>query len=82
MDVDVEIDKNYPEGFKEWNEKFFELFLEGISAFPPELILGVMESVKILYLSRGVEIAQKNADTKSENEENIVGDDENDESDV
>lgn len=50
---------NYPEGFDKWNERLFDLFLEGVSKFPPELILGTIESVKILYMSKGIEITQQ-----------------------
>lgn len=40
----------YPEGFFDWNQKLMELMLEGMDKFNPELILGALETVKVIYL--------------------------------
>jgi len=58
--VEGRIFEGYPEGFSNWNERFFDLFIEGVNNFPPELILGAIESLKILYLNRGIEIQKSN----------------------
>lgn len=45
---------SYPEGFLEWNNNLMQLFAEAADKYNPELVIGAIETVKILYLELAV----------------------------
>jgi hypothetical protein len=49
----------YPEGFIEWNQKLGEVLLEGLDTFNPELVLGALETLKMVYIDMAINKTKK-----------------------
>jgi len=45
----------YPEGFIEWNSQLMKILLDGIDKYSPELVIGALETLKIVYLEMALD---------------------------